>query len=146
MNPPDSQSPAEMQGFFTRERANEGVLLPLSQPDGSKTEHWIRIRGVDSDDFRRAEAAAKRKAVTDFGDITDKDRLQEQVFESMRELVAHLVISWSFSIPCTLENVKKFLREAPQIAEEIDLLASRRRLFFKQGSANSTTTPEGNSS
>ena len=44
-----------MDAFFTRGKANEGVQLPLYLPDGSKSEHWVRILGVDSDIFRAAE-------------------------------------------------------------------------------------------
>ena len=51
-----------MEAFFTRERANEGVEVPLYTPDGTKSQHWIRIRGVDSDAFREAEANSKRDA------------------------------------------------------------------------------------
>ena len=52
-----------MQEFFTRGIANEGVKLPLSYPDGTLSEHWITVRGIDSDEFRRVETQSKRKAV-----------------------------------------------------------------------------------
>ena len=55
------QGPAPMESFSTRENANEGIELPLLLPDGTKTEHWLRIRGVDADGFRKAEARSKRK-------------------------------------------------------------------------------------
>ena len=38
-----------MNAFFTRGVANEGVQLPLYLPTGEKSEHWVRILGVDSD-------------------------------------------------------------------------------------------------
>ena len=34
-----------MDEFFTRGKANEGVQLPLYTPDGSKSEHWVRVLG-----------------------------------------------------------------------------------------------------
>jgi hypothetical protein len=43
-----------MDAFYTRQKANEGIQLPLFLPDGTKTDHWIRIRGIDSDAFRIA--------------------------------------------------------------------------------------------
>ena len=45
-----------MSAFFTRDRANEGIELPLYLPNGRKSEHWLRVLGVDSDAFRLAEA------------------------------------------------------------------------------------------
>ena len=56
-----AKAPLPMESFFTRENANEGIELPLLLPDGTKTEHWLRIRGVDADGFRKAEARSKRK-------------------------------------------------------------------------------------
>lgn len=40
-----AKAPLPMESFFTRENANEGIELPLLLPDGTKTEHWLRIRG-----------------------------------------------------------------------------------------------------
>ena len=50
-----------MNAFFTRGVANEGLQLPLYLPNGEKSEHWVRVLGVDSDSFRAAEAESKRK-------------------------------------------------------------------------------------
>lgn len=135
-----------MEAFFTRARANEGVKLPLALPDGSPTEHWIRIRGIDSDQFKQAETEARRHAF-ELADIKDPVELQQAVSNDKLKLLAALVIDWSFADrPCTQENIFALLREAPQIADEIDRLSARRRLFFKQGSTPSTSSPAQSSS
>ena len=45
----------DMAQFCTRDAANEGVKFPLKTSDGKGTEHWIFVRGIDSDRFRMAD-------------------------------------------------------------------------------------------
>jgi hypothetical protein len=150
MKPRAKQSPAlpeitSPEAFFTRAKANEGVKLDLTLPDGTPTSHWIRIRGVDSDAFRSADNEARRRAM-DLVEITDKAELERVMGEQTLELLAALVIDWSFDRPCVKESVVGFLREAPQIGEQINRLAARRSLFFRKGSANSSPLPAPSSS
>lgn len=51
--------------------------------------------------------------------------------EGTLEMRAALISEWSFDMPCTVENISNFLREAPQIADEVDKFASRRAFFFR---------------
>lgn len=125
----------DMESFFTREKANSGVEVPLYRPDGSKSEHTIRIRGVDSDVFRAAEADARRKGM-DIALISDPQERSQAIQEAKLRLVSSLVISWSFEKECTPENVMEFFRNAPQIADAVDQVASKRSLFFAKGSSN----------
>jgi len=127
---------ASMDAFFTRGRANEGVQLPLYLPDGTKSEHWVRVMGVDSDAFREAEANVKRDMFR-IASIEDPKERAEAITSGKRKLVAVLVCAWSFPQPCTLENVEAFLLEAPQIMDAIDVAASKRALFFVKGSSGS---------
>lgn len=125
----------DMESFFTREKANSGVEVPLYRPDGTKSEHSIRIRGVDSDVFRAAEAEARRKGM-DIAMVSDQEERAKAIQEAKLRLVASLVISWSFEKECTLDNVMEFFRNAPQIADAVDQVASKRSLFFAKGSSN----------
>lgn len=127
-----------MQEFYTRQTANEGVQLPLYRPDGTLSEHWLRVRGVDSDHFRRAEAKAKRKAV-ELAQIEDEQKRAEAVRETELECIAALVAGWSFEQEASLINVVNFLREAPQIADMVNRFAARRAEFFSKKSASSAT-------
>lgn len=133
-----------MEAFFTRERANEGVVIPLYSPDGTKTEHWLRIRGVDSDVFREAEANSKRDAfrVASIEDIVERGRA---IKEAKLDLIASLVMEWSFDKECTFEAIKEFFRQAPQIADAVDQVASKRALFFEKRSSSSVSTPKRSS-
>lgn len=128
-----------MELFHTRQKANEGIKVPLYTPAGKETEHWVRIRGVDSDEFRLAEAESKRGLMR-IAQIEDPRERQDAIEDAKRELVAVLVISWSFEMEPTLENVKAFFKEAPQIADAIDRASSSRALFFAAGSSSSQDT------
>lgn len=130
---------AGMGDFYTRERANEGIKLPLALPDGTETEHYLVIRGIDSDAFRTAEAEAKRKAMQ-LAALED-DTTRAVAMENERNvLVASLVSGWSFESECTLESVREFLREAPQISDQIDQIATKRSLFFNGKSKSSASS------
>mgnify|MGYP001084895597 CR=1 FL=1 len=122
-----------MQEFFTRSIANEGVKLPLSYPDGSLSDHWIRVRGIDSDDFRKVEAVSKRKAVA-LSNLDDEAEREQAIKEIELECIAALVAEWSFDEECNHENIIKLLTEAPQVANAINIFAARRKDFFAKKS------------
>lgn len=132
-----------MEKFFTREVANEGIEVPLYLPGtNEKSGEWIRIRGVDSDEFRLADLQAKRnlRKFAEAGVVTDSVHQDE-----MRKLISSLVISWSFEKDCNHQTVCEFLKNAPQIQDAINQLAAKRSLFFKNGSTGSVNTPEPSS-
>lgn len=133
-----------MNAFFTRGVANEGVQLPLYLPTGEKSEHWVRVLGVDSDAFRAAEAESKRDAFRIAG-IESREERALEIAKSKRRLIASLVTSWSFPQECTVENVEAFFMEAPQIMDAIDLAASKRALFFVGRSNSSRPSPSTSS-
>lgn len=131
-----------MEDFFTREKSNEGIIVPLGLPDGTPTEHWIKIRGIDSDAFRKAEAESKRKMMEFARDLADKKLTPEQerearqafVDQSRLELIAALAFEWSFPVELNKERIIKFLTEAPNQADILDRLAYDRVAFFKKKS------------
>lgn len=127
-----------MEEFFTRSSANEGIKLPLYHPDGTKSEHWLRVRGVDSDEFRRAEATAKRKAM-ELAQIKDPDERAEAVRETELECIAALVAEWSFEQELTHIQLVTFLREAPQIADMVNRFAVQRAQYYSKKSTSSAT-------
>ncbi|MGL5525673.1 MAG: phage tail assembly chaperone [Aeromonas veronii] len=121
-----------MKEFFTSDRAEEGVELPLITPEGKATEHWLRIRGVDSDVFRLAELEASRAAV-EAANKPDPVERDKALLAVKTHLIAALVISWSFEQECTRDNVVTFFTKAPQIASAVDMKAGNRSSFFLQG-------------
>lgn len=137
--PTPAATPANvaMSAFFTRQKANEGIELALDFPDGTPSPHHIRIRGVDSDAFKKAEVEGFRRLQELFMSEDKKTPSEEDRISAELTLMASLVASWSFDQPCTTENVVAFLREAPQIAKEINRIAANRSRFFRNGSTSS---------
>lgn len=132
--------PVGMDSFFTRESANQGIKLPLYTPDGTKTDHWVRILGIDSDVYRSVEHEERRKALTLRGKPSEE--ITQAMNESSDRILSSLVVEWSFDEPCTEENKLRFLREAPQIAEQINKFSGDRRLFFVNASSSLPTSPK----
>ena len=120
---------SDMSEFFTAETAEAGIKLPLFRPDGTQSEHWLKIRGVDSQEFRIAETLAKRSAAAAASIKDDRERAQ-MALDARTRLAASLVIDWSFDQPCTIDNVANFLKNAPQITDAIDRVSGDRALFF----------------
>lgn len=121
-----------MQAFFTRSLANEGKTIPLSTPDGVKTNEWIKVLGVDSDPYKLANTKAQREIsvlVNEVKENPDTD-VDPKILEIERNRLASIVVAWSFGIECTFENVVKFLKEAPQIADVLDIYVHKRELYF----------------
>lgn len=135
-----------MEDFYTRDKANEGIKVPLYLPDGKESEHSIKIRGVDSDIFRAADTEARRAAlqIARSGLSDEEKNLAYKKVEN--KLIASLVISWTFDKECTLDNVVEFLENAPQIKDGIDLKAGNRKAFLEAWSSDSLSTQEGSSS
>ena len=117
-----------MKEFFTTDAAEDGVKLPLQTPDGGATEHYLIVRGIDSDVFRAKEAQSRRSMLklANDPDKEDKYRLAET------ELIASLVKDWSFEPECTHTGVVEFLTKAPQIAEVVNRFSGNRGLFFRK--------------
>lgn len=124
-----------LSDFFTRSNANQGIELPLYLPDGSKSEHWLRIVGVDSDLFRHQELIEKRGVLAYRG--KPQAEVDAAAAESRLRLLAAIITEWSFPEECSQENKVNLLREAPQIAEAINTHSADRTLFFANASKNS---------
>jgi len=129
----------DMDQFKTREKANEGEVVYLADPaTGEKTEHWIRVLSQWSDSFQEAKAEAQREAYKRSLGLSD----EEAVKIKNEQLTAALVADWSFEQPCTMDNVVAFLREAPQIQDQVDRVGSHDARFFSKPSGDSKGGPE----
>lgn len=122
--------------FFTRSKANEGERMPLSLPDGTPTDEWLLIRGIDSDEFRAA-LDEHRRAVLANAAIEDEAERAEKNRQAGLKLHCALVMDWSFDAELTQDALQEFFTEAPHIAIEVDSFASNRKRFFRKGSASS---------
>lgn len=121
--------------FKTLAAANAGAKLMLKDPAGKETEDWVKVYGIDSDNFRRATNQMRRDTLayleanggpsvatkTDaYADFTHGQRLKVQVA---------LVADWSFKEECSPANIIELLTNAPDVADQIDEFSSKRERF-----------------
>lgn len=130
---------SSMEDFFTSDRAEEGIKVPLTSPDGKDTDHWLQLRGIDSNVFRTAEAQSRRTvlklAVDKELDESDK---QDRVKDEERKVLSSLIKAWSFDMECTPENIITLLTKAPQIEDMVNKITAQRTLFFREAVKNSS--------
>ena len=123
--------------FFILDQQNEGIEIPLFRPDGSKSKHWLRIRGVFSDEFQKARRQLLSVSQAEMAkDMNDETR-EKFLLEKRLELTAVLIMAWSFDMDCTPENKVEFLRKAPQILQMVDKVSSDQALFTRGSSRSS---------
>lgn len=113
--------------------------MPLALPDGTPTDEWLLIRGVDSDQFRAALDDYRRDALT-IAATKDQAEKAEKSEQSRLRLNAALVIGWSLDADFTEAALLEFLRESPYITAEVDRFASDRRRFFGKRSTISAAS------
>lgn len=124
-----------MTDFFTRDVANEGKRVPLTFPDGKKSNFFLVVRSQWSDAYQSAKSEAMQRvaAAVAAGEVDVKAIVEEQKLHALSALVA----GWNLPEEFTPENVVTFLRNAPQVASAVDKMASNDRRFFANGSATS---------
>ena len=122
--------------FFTRAKANEGERMPISLPDGTPTDEWLQIRGVDSDQFRVALDDFRRELLA-IASLKDETEKADRTEVARLALNAALIIGWSFDAEFSDVALMEFLRESPYITAEVDRFASDRRRFFGKRSTGS---------
>ncbi|EBC1279452.1 hypothetical protein G6T08_004685 [Salmonella enterica] len=81
----------KISDFATRQRANQGEKMYLSLPDGTRTEEYLIVRGVDSDAYNQARSEASRRVFS----LKDDDNPSPVVEENRLNLVTSLVAGWS---------------------------------------------------
>lgn len=121
-----------MDAFNVTKLSNEGVKLSLMLPDGTPTEEFLVVGGADSKAFRNQVARMNRDMLKIFKRTKEQDPAEfaRLTADSNRELVAALVLDWSFTEPCDKVNICKFLADAPQIQKAVDDFAGIRANFF----------------
>ncbi|OED34508.1 hypothetical protein AB832_07365 [Flavobacteriaceae bacterium (ex Bugula neritina AB1)] len=117
-----------IEDFYTAPAHNAGRRIPLYAPDGSKTEHWLEVLGVDSDSYQKASLNMQR----DLSVIKEEVDREDLLHRYKNKLLASLISDWSFDQECTDEEKEKLLKNAPLIAKEVDLFASNRDNFLKK--------------
>lgn len=123
--------------FFTVPAASEGRKLFLSLPDGSETDQYLTVLGIDSPAAQQAlkDASQLIRDETKKGDgdtqATDIDERANLMFRSA------LVVGWSFKPDCTPDAVRELLSNNPQLAVAVEQFAADRRRFYGSEPARS---------
>lgn len=134
---PEGAGKCGMDAFNVLKLSNEGVKMPLTLPDGTKTEEFLMLRGADSKYFQNAKARANREMVklakNQKAEPEDKARREKEI---TCRLASALVCSWSFDVECDETNIMKFFKDSPQVQEQADMFAGTRTNFFKKPPQN----------
>lgn len=117
--------------MFTREKANAGARLTLTYPDGSESPHWLLVLSSLSEKFRDKSMKINRKYADMEANKVEIDEVQREL-----EFAATTIIDWSFDEELTDDNIVEFLREAPQVREQVSLFSIDSGNFFKPPSKN----------
>jgi hypothetical protein len=117
-----------IDAFFTREKSNEGISVPLLLPDGSDSGESITIRGVDSDHFRKAQVERSKKNLLILQ--LPEEEQQDARDKADTELLAELVGGWTMETEFNQENTVRLLTESPMIRGLVDSTSARRASFF----------------
>ena len=127
----DKKPATPMSAFATQKLSQEGVKLELLLPDGTPTEHWLKLRGADCKEFKTAQVMKQRETL-EFAQKKNPSAASESTFEERQiiKLISVFVADWSFDEDCTPVNIIKFLTDSPAIAEQVNLFAGTRRNFF----------------
>lgn len=120
--------PKSYEAFLTRPRHNEGVVVFLLLPDGSKSDKWVRVVGEDSDIFREGHANLLRLAIRE-GDSEDSDKPHKS---RVVELLADCIIDWNFEEELTREEKVNLIRNAPKIFDKVNETITSQSLFIKK--------------
>ncbi|AHF77901.1 Phage protein [Sodalis praecaptivus] len=137
----------KLSDFATRGAANEGKKLFLTLPDGTPTQEYLLVRGIDSDEFRAAKTEASR-AVFDLTPQQLKDKAFTKEFDEENEFKQFqaLIIDWSLEEELTPENLKLLLTESPYLKDRINNFAANRAEFFKKKPLDSSVTQNSSES
>ena len=132
----------KLSDFATRGEANEGKKLFLLLPDGTPTEEYLLVRGIDSDEFRAAKTAGSR-AVFELTKTQLEDKAFVKKFDEEAEFrqFQALIIGWSLEEEFTPDNLNLLLTESPNIKERVNNFAANRAEFFKKKPPVSSDTP-----
>lgn len=129
MNTQTEKLPAlGIEAFFTRERAHEGVSLPLPGPDGLPSGYHVTIRSTDCDLFRQAQVKRTRENARIF--TLPENEQDEARKEADYQLLSVLVAGWDLATDCTPENVILLMRNAAYFEEFVNSKATDRRAIF----------------
>ena len=144
----------DLEKFATAKLSDEGVKIPLIDVEGNPTDHWIKIRGIDSAAFKSGQGEFRKNMLElhELESNNPKKDYSQRKDKEMVKLISSLVVSWSFKnddgtpYECNQANKIDVLNQAPVLVEEIDKASARRKNFIKRSLSKSANTQSKNSS
>lgn len=133
MSKNEAKTPSTMDKYKTRSKVSNPVRQHLLDPTTQElTTDYLEIRSSLSDEFMDA----RDRSMQEVSEIDEQDPKKRKalVKEIQLRMSAALVAGWSFSEPCTEENVVEFLREAPQVRNLVNSVADDAQRFFNRPS------------
>jgi hypothetical protein len=117
-----------------REKASEGVKVPLVWVDGTEIEgQWLLIRSIYADEYRRVKLHWDRKLSLLRATKEPAESLAEEHHAQMlKDHAAALVAGWSLDDECTKENIEKLLEDCPPLIDQIIETGDKTALFFSK--------------
>lgn len=136
-----------MSDFFTAQKIEDGISIPIPLPCGSPSSHSMVIMGYDCKSLRVTEATIQREILKDLKntksdnkstDIDPKEVEEETEKSKTRQarLAASLIKSWTFEEECNEVNKIKFLMNSSYIVDLIDKVSSNNKSFFTEPSSD----------
>lgn len=142
----DNTTPApvhvsNIRDFFTKERSEKGVEVPILTPTGEITDGRVFVRFSES----RSYSTAKGEILRSYGplDTAKPDPklapeeaavVQAEIDVKLRardlDLACALVIGWNIDEPFTPENVREVLDNMPLLRASVVTTGVNREVFF----------------
>lgn len=123
----------DIDDLMTRDAHESGAELRIVNPKtGKKTDIYIKLMGVDSRAFRKAQKAAIRKVIAAKGNLNEDEFLDEDI----EQLVA-ITIGWRGAKRNGKEfefneaNCRELYSQSPAIADQVDRFIGNRANFTK---------------
>lgn len=120
----------ELSDFFTLATIEKGRKLPLTLPDGTKTDHYLLVIGSDAPAARRKLLELGREGRDRDESKLTMDEIYDISSAGTIKYRSALVIGWSFDAPFSADAVAELLTQNPGLAQEVEALASDRGRFF----------------
>jgi len=121
-----------MRQLFIKDKAREGVKLPVVI-DGVDGDHYVIVRGKDSDEYRQATAESvirSRDIMLSESSISER---AESLIDERYKVLSSLVAGWSFDENVTHESAYEFATSISEpVAQAIDKLAENRAKYLKK--------------
>ena len=119
----------ELNSLYTAQAHNAGAEMRLLGPDGSSTDVYLLIAGVDSDVWRKAIRESQRAAVERLVAGEASEEKDNATLLSMATLDWRGLTDNGEEVEFSPEKAEELYRNAPYIADQVDRFIAKRANF-----------------